>query len=253
MVSKIKTLFLIFIILAVTGCMNSPDNDQPQTFDRSSHSEPRQLAQNENVDPILESDSDENSNEELLDNTDTEEEPTDFDEIVHFDDPLENEEINRIVETEEDAGYEEHIASPLMINEFQDRWNAISDEWTLVNFITSIQTVVSNSDEPYYLASLDHDHLQIRLYTKGDHIKQIEVVETGTKKLDHLLMLTAWWQVMLMTNPVAQSSDIDTLFAEIGVGPDTNLSAVNKTTFTFGGLDYVIIPEKHFLFQVTYP
>ncbi len=151
----------------------------------------------------------------------------------------------------DDYQHEEPKAKPLPFSEFQERWNAISDEYTLENYIVSLQKV---ENEPYYLALLDHGHLQLKLFKDREHINRIQVVENGFTSSDHLLMISAWWQMVLITNSVDSLSDIDILLAGVGVGPNADVTAVQNTTFTYGGVHYSVSKEGgHYLFEATYP
>jgi hypothetical protein len=67
-------------------------------------------------------------------------------------------------------------------------------------------------------------------------------------------LLTSWWQVLLITNPKSELNEIDTIFSEIGIGPNSNLEELHAVSFSFGGLQYKVTPSQQgILFEAIYP
>jgi hypothetical protein len=152
---------------------------------------------------------------------------------------------------EEGISTQELEVFPLYITDFQARWNAISEEQTGDLYIQQLE---KSAAAGHYLTSLKEKlHMEIQT-AENNQISTITIRNTGTTNLDLIKMLTSWWQVLIITNPQLELHEIDAIFAEIGIRPNTNFEELKETIFTFGGLNYKVVPTKgHMVFEVHYP
>jgi hypothetical protein len=146
---------------------------------------------------------------------------------------------------------DEQTVFPLFINDFQARWNAISEEQTGDVYIHKLDR---NEESGHYVASLT-DRLHMEIQTSEDQrINKLTIHQTGSTNSDFIKMLTSWWQALIITNPQTELHEIDAIFAEIGIGPNTNFDELKETTFTFGGITYKVRPINGYMaFEVNYP
>jgi hypothetical protein len=142
-------------------------------------------------------------------------------------------------------------AFPLFMSDFQQRWNAISDEQTGDLYIHHFQ---QNVDSNHYLTTLK-DKLNMEVSTVDNkRIDRIRIISTSKTNSERLQLLTSWWQVLLITNPKSELNEIDTIFSEMGIGPNSNLEELHAVSFSFGGLQYKVTPSKQgILFEAIYP
>jgi hypothetical protein len=150
-----------------------------------------------------------------------------------------------------DLGSPTQVAFPLYMTDFQQRWNAISDEQTGDLYIHHFQRL---GDAGHFQASLK-DKLNLKVQSQDNkQINKISIISTSKTKGEILQMLTSWWQVLLITNPQSEVHEIDTIFSEIGIGPNSNFEDLQTVNFSFGGLLYKVTPSQtDILFEAIYP
>ncbi|MHC0036269.1 hypothetical protein [Pseudoneobacillus sp. C159] len=140
---------------------------------------------------------------------------------------------------------------PLFMTDFKERWNAISDEQTGDNYIEEFTA----KDNPLHFVTLLKKNLELEIHTLDENqITEIIINGTGQNSSDFLKMLTSWWQVFLITNPGTDFHEIDAIFSEIGVGPNSQLEELTDRTFSYGGLLYEVNTTENWItFKARYP
>jgi hypothetical protein len=142
---------------------------------------------------------------------------------------------------------------PLEFSEFKERWNAISSDYSGENFLSS--EMVKKEGQASHSAMLN-EHLELRVFVSNDDlVERIQIIsrENETKK-ETFTTLSSWWQVLLITNPTADSYEVDLLFSEMGIGPNANTKDITQSTFSYGGIVYKITPtEQGYIFEANYP
>lgn len=142
---------------------------------------------------------------------------------------------------------------PIPFDEFMGRWNAISDEYTLVNHIVSLEEIQDTTNS-YYEALFESDALKMKIYTENEFIQTVQIIGQTEKALDHIALISAWWQLILITNSPSIIDEIDILLADLGVGPNADLTEVKDMTFNYSGVNYTISKQQdQFIFEATYP
>jgi hypothetical protein len=157
----------------------------------------------------------------------------------------------KIEQPEIDLGSPSQEAFPLFMTDFQQRWNAISEEQTGDLFIHHFQQL---ADAKHYQATLK-DKITMEVSTvDNQRIDRISIISTSRTNNERLQLLTSWWQVLLITNPNSELNEIDTIFSEMGIGPNSNLVDLQAVSFSFGGLQYKVTPSQQgILFEAIYP
>lgn len=136
-------------------------------------------------------------------------------------------------------------------DEFMQRWNAISDEYTYENYIESYK-VEKNENEQYALATIDHE-ATINVKARKDYIDIIQITTpkytTEEKKYS---MLSSWMQVVMLTNPQIEMSEIDRLFSELKIGPNATIETDHSKSITYGQVEYRLkISQENYQFTAT--
>ncbi|MGO4886784.1 hypothetical protein ACJ2A9_03420 [Anaerobacillus sp. MEB173] len=140
----------------------------------------------------------------------------------------------------------------LLFDDFQRKWNALSDEYTYDLYLHSFDQK-NDQDTSYYYSKLK-EFIHLKVFTQGNNVKKIQVVSTGKTIDERYSMLTSWWQVLLITNPLNGTHDVDVLFADLGVGPNADVTNVKDQSFHFGGIEYTVQRlDQGFLFEAVYP
>lgn len=156
---------------------------------------------------------------------------------------LENESFfqRALVETEESIPL---LKITIPFAEFLERWNAISDEITFENQITTFEKV-----SEYGIAFIN-PFTQLKVYKKNDYVEKIIVSSTKTNNKENIFtMLSSWMQVILLTNPQLEMKEIDQLFAELGIEPNGDIDQLQTTTFNIGEIAYTVtVDEKTYIF-----
>jgi hypothetical protein len=140
----------------------------------------------------------------------------------------------------------------LPYQDFKDRWNAISEEQASNLTIFSLTPNRTETDT-FYQTSLN-ERLTLKIFLSNKKVQKLHMVGNGRTKPDILSMLTSWSQVVYMMNPEAEPHEIDHLFNELGVGPNSNLEDVQDRTVIQGGIQYkVTSTETGYQFEASYP
>jgi hypothetical protein len=226
---------LVLIILLVTACSQNQNNIQEDVHYRKlgNMGTYNNRAENMTNDAVPNMDLEQNTNDTPMENN-----------LIQ----TENEKTNQ---QELDLGTPAQEVFPLFITDFQARWNAISDEQTGDLYIHDFQQTPNSSQ---YRATLK-DKLTMEVSTKENkQISRINIISTSKTKGELLQMLTSWWQVLLITNPQSELHEIDTIFSEMGIGPNSNFEDLQAVSFSFGGLQYKVTPSTDgILFEAIYP
>lgn len=147
----------------------------------------------------------------------------------------------------------EQQITPIPFDEFMGRWNAISDEYTLVNHIISLEEIQDTANVSYQ-ALFENDAIKMKIYTENELVQSVQIIAQRAQVLDHIALISAWWQLILITNSPDIIDEIDILLADLGVGPNADLTAVKDKTFNYGGVNYTISKQQdQFIFEATYP
>ncbi|WP_203361647.1 hypothetical protein [Bacillus sp. REN10] len=150
--------------------------------------------------------------------------------------------------------YAQQIAQtePLPFEGFKERWNAVSKQQG-TDLIISHLDKSTNEKEDVYQASLTN-HLTLRVFVAGQHIQKIQMSNEGKTTSERYTMLMGWSQVFFLFHPNAEPHHVDNLFTELGVGPNANLSQVEKKTVLYQGVQYTVSPtEIGYELEVAYP
>jgi hypothetical protein len=240
--SKNHYIILALTILLVTACnQNQKDLQEVQYRNLRNTSNTNTNFENmtydTNQDPITEPYT-ENTNETPIQN-----------DSLQTDDDVSDQE--KISQAEIDLNSPAQEPFPLFMTDFQQRWNAISDEQTGDLYIHHFRQV---TNARHFQSSLT-EQLTIEVLTQDNkQINKISIISTSKTKGEILQMLTSWWQVLLITNPQSEVHEIDTIFSEIGIGPNSNFEDLQTVSFTFGGLQYKVTPSQTgILFEAIYP
>lgn len=240
--SKNHFIILVLTTLLATACsQNQKDLQEVQYKNLGNTSTPNTNFENMTNDtnqyPKTEPNT-ENTNDTLI-----QDDPSQTEEDVTDQENIEQPEI--------DLGSPPQEAFPLFMTDFQQRWNAISDEQTGDLYIHHFQRL---TDAGHFQASLK-DTINIEIQSQDNkQINRISIISTSKTKGEILQMLTSWWQVLLITNPQSELHEIDTIFSEIGIGPNSNFEDLQAVSFSFGGLQYKVTPSQaEILFEAIYP
>jgi hypothetical protein len=240
--SKIHYILLVLTILLVTACnQNQKDLQEVQFKNLRNTSNPNtnfeNMTNDTNPDPSTEPNT-ENTNETPIQN-----DPSQTDDDVTDQENINQPEINLDSPTQK--------VFPLFMTDFQQRWNAISDEQTGDLYIRHFQQLAESTQ---FQATLK-DKLNMEVSTQDNkQINRISIISSSKTKGEILQMLTSWWQVLLITNPQSEVHEIDTIFSGIGIGPNSNFEDLQAVSFSFGGLQYKVTPSQTgILFEAIYP
>lgn len=143
-------------------------------------------------------------------------------------------------------------ATPILFEEFMQKWNAISAEHTGDFIIHSLEQTHSETDQVYH-TSLG-SHLELQVIVANNHVIKAQLIGSPPSTKERFTMITCWWQLFLMTNSTIAAQDIDLLFAELGIGPNADLSELTSRTFDYNGIIYSILKEnQRYIFEASYP
>ncbi|MGM8215939.1 hypothetical protein ACLIA0_10245 [Bacillaceae bacterium W0354] len=150
---------------------------------------------------------------------------------------------NQIVDEEKLTTYFQ-----LPFNEFQARWNALTDEQLSNLYIREI----NNDSENKYVTTIN-SYIALQLENVNNDVQQIKIVSKPQTKEQILKMLTAWQQAIQVMYPELEIHDVDRIFSEIGIEPDANLSKLKNKTFTHNHLIYDIsINENQYILNISF-
>lgn len=240
--SKNYFIILVLTILIVTACNQNQKNLQEVQYEKLGNTR----TPNTNIEHMTNDTNQETNTESNTENsTDTpfQDNPEQPDVDVADEEDVERPEI--------DLGSPEQEAFPLFITDFQQRWNAISEEQTGDLYIHHFQQL---ADAGHYQAALK-DKLTMEISTLDNkQIDRISIISTSKTNGERLQLLTSWWQVLLITNPNSELNEIDTIFSKMGIGPNSNFEDLQAVSFSFGGLHYKVTPSQQgILFEAIYP
>jgi hypothetical protein len=151
---------------------------------------------------------------------------------------------------------ESHFHSPsqqafvLSMMDFKARWNAISDEQTGEVYIQEFQKL----NDSYRTTLKSNLFMEIDTLD-NQQIERIKITGTGKTNSEYLKMITSWWQLIIITNPQSELHEIDSIFSEMGIGPNSNFEDLQEEiTLSFGGLLYKVLPSQgNITFEAIYP
>ncbi|MBD8067462.1 hypothetical protein [Bacillus sp. PS06] len=238
-----KLCLTLLLVLSLTACNRNitPNTDKyGTTYEDSTES-------NELIHPQIELEDTEQEPEEQPKETakEQEKEPEESTEPnLEVDEeqlevPPNTEEQNQLATDQDEVEPNSELPSFFPADELKRRWNAISEEYTLVNYIKSLE-FIQNTEEAYYRAILDKG-IEFRSYITDDKlINRFVLIGKKGNAEENSTLITSWWQLILLTNP--EVTDIDLSFSNLGVGPNANLNQVKEQTFTIGEINYTVIP-----------
>ncbi|GAA0315426.1 hypothetical protein GCM10008967_02470 [Bacillus carboniphilus] len=126
----------------------------------------------------------------------------------------------------------------LPIDEFTDRWNAITQEFGSNLFISTIKKIDQNHGDEYEAKIKDGILLRIRV--SNVDVAQISM-EGPTQTIDErYLLISGWSQIYLLFNPEAELHMVDSLFHDLGIEPNANLQQHKNTPVLEGKFEYKI-------------
>ncbi|HLO12099.1 MAG TPA: hypothetical protein VK190_07700 [Pseudoneobacillus sp.] len=229
---------IVFLTLFLTACSQNQDKPPGPNLEKLGYKDPSNLSTHY-----------ENMTNDLHQEDRKEQGLEDFGDEQNQNINVENDDgmINKQQEIE--IGPPSQQAFPLFITDFQQRWNAVSNEQTGDVYIQQFQRLNDS-----YRTSLK-TNLIMEIDTRDNkQIDRIKIIGTGKTNAEHLKMLTSWWQVLIITNPQSELHEIDTIFSEIGIGPNSNFEDLQAATISFGGLQYKVIPSHESIsFEAIYP
>ncbi|WP_090867328.1 hypothetical protein [Oceanobacillus limi] len=272
--SKVYQFGVIFLAaFSLVACM---DSAQPEKRTNDSNSNPYKNLSNEPFDPneidiqardLEDTDlEDENNfdNDKEIPGETSEEEVENFDPYEDADENQPQREQRSLQETLPDSStereLEEHIPdehdtskeTPLPIDNFKERWNAVSDEQFSELYIESLQEIETENGVTYESKLTNQLALRIHANNQG-YVEQLEMVQEGTLGSNVYQMLTGWSQIINIIHPNLEINDVDSLFHDIGVGPNGDLSNVSETSFDYHHIHYHISPtENGYTFRARY-
>ncbi|WP_188208241.1 hypothetical protein [Alkalibacillus aidingensis] len=139
----------------------------------------------------------------------------------------------------------------LPFEDFDERWNAVSDEQFSELYIHNYEDV-SERSETIYRAQLT-PYLFLDLFVYDNYIYQLQMVGQPSSEAQRFGMLTGWSQIVYILHPEFEVYDVDPIFHEIGVGPNADLSNVSNSTFHLFDLRYDIeVEDGTYIFTATY-
>lgn len=122
--------------------------------------------------------------------------------------------------------------------EVEKRWNAISDESGSGLYINDLQE--RNGTFQYQFSS----YLLLKGTTTSSGVSSIQVIGTPNSEPEAFMMLTAWNQLALLSNPTFTPDDVTDLFREIGVESSSNLQEIQFGEHKYKGHTFHITKEQ---------
>lgn len=136
----------------------------------------------------------------------------------------------------------------LPLQEFKERWNAITTEQGTEVEISSL----TKTDGNHYKAEINKD-LEIQLSTVKDKVQFVTLNSRNSSNQGKTMMLASWSHIVYLLEPNANPDQIDELFAEFGVGPNLDVGKVKEKTVERNGILYRVTPmENGFQLKASY-
>jgi hypothetical protein len=160
-------------------------------------------------------------------------------------DRLQKQEVQK---NEDQSNQATTVSTKLPFQDFKARWNAVSDEQMSNLYIRNLEKISSTE----YRALLTNQ-LELNIVVANDFIQQLVLISNDPSKVTINSMLAGWSQIINLLHPDIEIYDVDELFNKIGVGPNSDVSNVKQTSFTYYELHYEVIPtEKGYTFKAGY-
>ncbi|WP_138420601.1 hypothetical protein [Aquibacillus sediminis] len=135
------------------------------------------------------------------------------------------------------------ITTKLPFDDFQQRWNAVSDEQLSNLYIRGWDKTDKESEEIY--RTKFRENLELNVHVQQGFIQSIGMVNHDGRDKDSVFsMLTGWTQIINILHPEMEIYDIDSILSDIGVGPNGDLRHVKTSTFTYEDVDYHVTKDK---------
>ncbi len=152
---------------------------------------------------------------------------------------------------EEQATQSAGVSTQLPFQDFKARWNAVTDEQLSNLYIKNLEEI-SAGEGKLYRAILTN-HLELRVAVSDTYIQQLELISKDKSKSTITAMLTGWSQMINLLHPNIEIYDVDELFNKIGVAPNSNLTNVKQSSFTYSDIHYEVLPtENGYTFRAGY-
>ncbi|WP_156290932.1 hypothetical protein [Oceanobacillus salinisoli] len=157
-----------------------------------------------------------------------------------------------VIEEQEETEAAINPVKELPFQDFKKRWNAVADQQLSNLYIENLQKNESEGGDVY--STKLSEQLELNIYVEEEYIQTLELIrKDSNNKADVATMLTGWMQIVMILHPEVVVHDVDSLFHDLGVGPNGDLSNVVRKEFSYGRLNYEVIPESNsFLFRATY-
>jgi negative regulator of genetic competence, sporulation and motility len=231
-------VLIVILIFMLSGC--SIENPKQNDIIPFTEDEPKVVVPEENQGDTTEEELQEDfipSEENTEPNPDTAIEP----EIT----PQEQDSLQQPTPEDEVNPEQEPIEPPVVSTnlpflDFKERWNAISDEQFSNLYI---KTLSKADGEDYYRAMLTSD-LELRVVVQAEYIQRLEMISSKKTETANQQMLTGWNQIINILQPNIETYDVDSLFHQIGVGPNADLSNVTYMRFTYSSIQYEVKPTS---------
>lgn len=235
-----KIIIVITILFQIVGCNHDQESQEGQERNFEGFDVPQeQIVDNQDENHVNDNDFfEENLDEELEENTEINQSDYLESEITEHNNNLDLDNTSKI--------------PPIYLNEFIKKWNELSEEYTADNSITSFETTVKEGEMFHY--TYPKEFLQIIIYDFNNTINKIQIFAEPKTNNETFSMLTSWWQLILFSNPNREPFDVDQILAEMGIGPNGDLSNLKQSTFTFEEGQYKVRPNQDgYLFEVVFP
>lgn len=164
---------------------------------------------------------------------------------------------NRMEDKQRSLANDEEIVDipsvQIPFQEFKDRWNAISDEMTYENYIHHYE-MKNENNESFAIATIDYDST-IKISHKNQFVSMIQITtQKSSDENKKYSMLSSWMQLLLLTNPQIQMSDIDEIFSNLQIGANASIESLTTQSFTFGQVQYnVKVLDYAYVFEAVMP
>lgn len=134
---------------------------------------------------------------------------------------------------------------------FKERWNSLTEEQMSNLYIQSMEEV-KTSEKTIYSTQINSE-ITLSIATFNNYVESLEMTNTGKSRDNIYNMLTGWSQMITIIHPDMEIHDVDSIFNRIGVGPNTDLTNMKSTSFTYLDLHYDLsITDKGYSFKVSY-
>ncbi len=129
----------------------------------------------------------------------------------------------------------ETLAFPF--EEFIERWNALSDEHYSGLYISSFDAKKGEDNRTIYRHPFKNGFVLSVMIGGEKRIEEVRLEGSVKTEDQRFALLTAWSQLVLMTNPAFELYDVNQVFHEIGIGPNATIPNKNKTT-NYQGIEF---------------